>query len=123
MQTGFDYVTLNYFMYAAIAVVSILLGWVIILAWRGLTRLNRYICFAEAERIKLTADNQLWGDIFYRVERLSLDEAMVVRVSPDGNFTQAVRVRLLDFFQWEPQQKEWYMFDGVDLIKYKQVKK
>ncbi len=123
MQTGFDYTTLNYFMYAAIIVVSVFFVVVVALARRGLKRLKSYVCFAEVGRVRLGAVNKRWGDYFYRVEHLTLDEAMMVRVSPDGSFTQMVRVHLLDFFQWEPQQKEWYVFDGTDLIKYKRIKR
>lgn len=123
MQTGFDYTTLNYFMYAAIAVLSVLLVGLFVFGWRALSNLRKNICFEEVGRIKLGATNRRWGDYFYRVEHLTLDEAMMVRVSPDGSFTQMVRVHLLDFFQWEPQQKEWYVFDGTDLIKYKRIKR
>jgi hypothetical protein len=123
MQTGLDYTTLNYFMYAAIAVLSVLIVGLFVFGWRALSNLKKNICFKEVGRIKLGVTNRHWGDYFYRVERLSLDEAVIVKTSLDNTLTQRVRVTLSDLFQWDPQQKEWYVFDGDRLIKYERIKR
>ncbi len=94
----------------------------------GPKELRRNICFKEIWRIKLDIVNKGYcrGSYYFRYWNTHEGKLILEASNLKGDIRRTIVVSVGELFKWKTLPKQlrgWYVFDGINLIKYKQINK